>query len=171
MVSQTDPDKPAAKTYEDKRRLAVDNYIANTVVKPVEGYSWLKAMTDASYSYSYAHGQGQIVKRACQQEIDRRIKEIQKERRYNLKDWEEELQDTYKDCVTNNDRTNRIRAVENGIKLNGGFIDRSINLNADIPQDPVLYRQWLKDELTRLDAGDKVVDAYKDTQTAIAQRY
>ncbi|MCK5017134.1 MAG: terminase small subunit [Candidatus Peribacteraceae bacterium] len=56
-------------------------------------------------------------------------------------------------------------------KQQGMFKDINVNLNADIPTDPVAYRQWLRDELSRLEAGDKVAKAYDKAVPALARRY
>lgn len=36
----------------DRRQLAADKYIANTVIMPITGYTWHKAMEEAGYAIS-----------------------------------------------------------------------------------------------------------------------
>jgi hypothetical protein len=37
----------------DRAQIATDHYIANMILKPVEGYTWSRAMIEANYSKSY----------------------------------------------------------------------------------------------------------------------
>ncbi len=75
----------------------------------------------------------------------------------------------YKD--SNKQPSDRLRASELLGKSECDFIEKTINLNADIPIDPQLRKQWLKDELARLETNTKTIEAYDKTDTAIAKRY
>jgi hypothetical protein len=45
----------------DKAQLATDHYIANTIIAPIAGYSWARAMTEAAYSLTTVNKQAKLV--------------------------------------------------------------------------------------------------------------
>ena len=56
-------------------------------------------------------------------------------------------------------------------RLYGFDRDVNLNLNSDIPSDPVAYKSWLVKELARLEEGDEVIESYAKSKPAIAKRY
>ena len=75
-------------------------------------------------------------------------------------------------CEHHGKHNDAIRANELLGRYKAMFVDKSVNMNAnmDIPTEPVKYRAWLKSELERLKAGDKVKENYAKTEPAIAKR-
>ena len=65
----------------------------------------------------------------------------------------------------------KLRASELLGKSECDFIEKSINLNMDIPSDPVQYKLWLENELKKLKDSVKVIDSYAKSRPAIAERY
>ena len=65
----------------------------------------------------------------------------------------------------------KLRASELLGRSECDFIEKTININADIPTDPAKYKLWLRHELERLNDGKKVIDSYAKSQPAIAERY
>ncbi len=61
-------------------------------------------------------------------------------------------------------------AIELLGKHKGMFKDVNINLNAEIPLDPTLRKQWLKDELARLEECDRLNATAQHAPIAIASR-
>ena len=156
---------------KDRLEIAVKEYIKGVYIEHTPKFTWATAMIKAGYSESHTNGQGHLVKGRAQKLLREAKKKLFKDQRYNLEDWEQELQLLTDVARENNDRTNWKGAIDSGIKLNGGFIDRSINLNADIPTDPIEYKLWLQKELDRLNNSDKVIESYAKSRPAIAQRY
>lgn len=62
-------------------------------------------------------------------------------------------------------------AVELLGKYKGMFKEVNVNLNADIPTDPVEYKLWLQKELDRLNNSENVIESYAKSKPAIAERY
>jgi 1,2-phenylacetyl-CoA epoxidase catalytic subunit len=150
--------------------IAVKEYIKGMYIERIPKYTWATAMVEAGYTQNYADKQGHLCKARAKTKIDKAKEKLFQEQRYNLQDWENELQNLNQECRVSKDRTNQARVIENGIKLNGGFIDRTINLNADIPVDPDLRRQWLIDELDRISGTKTILNDYDDCEPAIASR-
>jgi hypothetical protein len=118
------------KNKDDREALAIANWIKNIVVKPVEGYSWVQAMTEAGYSSKYANDQGYKVKARCQDRIDAKTEKVLNKKQYNLEYWQEQLTDLYSECRADKDKTNAKGLVDMGIKLNQGYITITKDITA-----------------------------------------
>lgn len=70
--------------------------------------------------------------------------------------------------VNNGDK---IRSMELLGKYKAMFKEVAININAEIPSDPLLRLQWCKDEIARIESHKGIINAYADTNTAIATRF
>ncbi len=157
----------------DKAQLTTEHYINNAIVMPVEGYTWAQAMRDAKYAEStidknsadiwgLAGVQSQIEQAMAKSRIDAEIKldEVVANARYLV-----EMGKTVKNGADIGKGNEQLG------KIIGAFRDIGINLNTDIPTDPVLYKQWLKTELARVEGNVQVIDSYDKSTAAIAQRY
>ena len=123
---------------KDRLEIAVKEFIKGVFIERVERYTWYQALLDAGYKQSYAHSHCTNLRRRAQPAIDKEKDAIYKENRYNLKDWENALRELHKECVINSDRTNTKGCIDIGIKLNGGFIERKLDLTnntSDINDD------------------------------------
>lgn len=157
--------------HPDRMELAVKEYIKGVYIERKPKYTWATAMLAAGYSENYINTQGHLCKKRAESRLTTAKDKLFTEQRYNLKDWERKLQELHADCEESKDRTNTKGCLEMGIKLNGGFIDRSINLNADIPQEPAAYKAWLETELERVSGTAEVIESYDKSKPAIAERY
>jgi hypothetical protein len=70
--------------------------------------------------------------------------------------------------VNNGDK---LRSLELLGRYKAMFKEVAININADIPSDPALRLAWCKDEITRIESHQGIIQAYDDTDTAIASRF
>ena len=70
--------------------------------------------------------------------------------------------------VNNGDK---LRSMELLGKYKAMFKEVAININADIPSDPALRLAWCKDEISRIESHQGIIQAYDDTDIAIAKRF
>lgn len=104
------------------------------------------------------------------------VKEIErlqaKERRKSIANRKQRQQfwtEVYNDKASN--MGDRLRASELLGKSECDFIEKSINLNADIPTEPEAYKAWLQRELEKVEGTKGVIESYDKSRPAIAERY
>ena len=125
----------------------------------------------AGYKQGYANGRGHVpvfgnvrVIKAIAKLDDQTRAESIANRQQRQEFWSRMMQNAQHD-------PDKLRASELLGRSEADFIERSINLNADIPTDPIQYRAWLRSELTRLEEGDGIAEDYDKAGTALAQRH
>ncbi len=73
--------------------------------------------------------------------------------------------------IANSNGTDIGKGNEQLGKIIGAYKEVGINMNSDIPTDPIQYKAWLKAELDRMNNTDKVIKDYDTAPAAIAERY
>lgn len=140
-------------------------FVANSMNKEL-------TLKQVGYSDSYAETLGgQVVygNIRVKQAIDKELTKVEAKAVATRKKRQEFWTGTMND--DNAQMPDRLRASELLGKSEADFVEKTINLNVDIPTDPVQYKSWLRKELDRLEDSDKFLEGYDRTKTAIARRY
>ena len=132
-----------------------------------------EAMVSVGYSLNYARSycgkmwDNPIVKAAIQVIDSKNEVKTIASRRKRQEFWTETMESADKTV----NRRNRLRASELLGKSECDFIEKTINLYADIPSDPIQYKSWLQQELAKIEDTKEVIESYEKSTDALAKRH
>ena len=156
----------------DERAVAIaQEYCSNGFNKTLALKAIKKADGSQYYSESYCHALGHGLYDNVR--VVRAIKAFQKPKEAISIANRTERQEFWTKMMTKEEANNadKLRASELLGKSECDFIEKTVNLNADIPTDPELYKSWLEKELARVRGSAEVIDSYAKSSAAIAERH
>ncbi len=133
-----------------KQRLFVD-------ALPNHNWDILNAGLAAGYTKMYAGNRlaSEAKKGLLAKAIEAKITKVQSKSKVDLDTLAGRMDELYLMCVDVGDKTNAKGALDSLIRMQGGFIDRSHNINAVVdvqaPLEPVERKQWLLSQLALID--------------------